>query len=292
MSTQETATIKGKNIFFNFIEVPIEKLSESGHLVKQVKSKEIDGFVVRNVLSAQEVNDVLAALQKPLDELALATPSGKNFPAPFAIMTDSGERLDAYFKSLDTLNEWKTCNPALKLVHDRMDIFFKSVGKDYEVSIPINKIKGQHVSAGCYRQFFKGKGGLYVHCGNLFQQQTEHYYSLLVNDIDMNDQLSFFLKLQNSEEGGELTIYDMLWEDFVAKSSQAENETVIDAKGNTIYLKDVEQFTVQPLAGDVLIFAGGPIWHRVEDIRGDTSRITYGGFLNFSKNEKELFYWA
>jgi hypothetical protein len=67
---------------------------------------------------------------------------------------------------------------------------------------------------------------------------------------------------------------------------------VIDARGNTIYLKDVEQFTVKPLAGDVLIFSGGPIWHRVEDIKGDTSRITYGGFLNFSKDGKELFYWA
>jgi len=30
----------------------------------------------------------------------------------------------------------------------------------------------------------------------------------------------------------------------------------------------------------------------VEDIKGESPRITFGGFLNFSKNNDELYYWS
>ena len=291
-ATGETNTITGKKIFFNFIEVPYEKLSESGDVIRRLKNGELHGFVLKNLFSKQEVADILKALEKPMEEKAMVTPSGKMFPAPFAIITNAGERLDAYYESMNTVHELMDREPALKMVPERLAHFFKSVGQDYTVSVPINKIKGIPVSEGCFRIFYKDRGGLFVHCGNLFQQQSEYYYNLLANDIDMSDQLSFFFNLQNTEVGGELTIYDMLWKDVTGKASPDENDSVIDAKGNTIYLKDVEQFTVKPQPGDILVFSGGPIWHRVENIKGDTPRITYGGFVNFSNDGKEIFYWS
>ena len=291
-TTAETSTITGDRIFFNFIEVPYEKLSESGDLIKKLKTGEIHGFVLKNLFSKQEIAEIIKALEKPLAEKAMVTPSGLMYPAPFAIVTDSGERLDAYYESMKAAHEVENGEPILKMVPQRIEQFFKTVAKDYRVSVPINKVKGLPVSEGCYRVFYKDKGGLFVHCGNLFQQQSEYYYSLLANDIDKTDQLSFFFNLQNTEEGGGLTIYDMLWKDVIGKASPQENDSVIDAKGNTIYLKDVEQFEVKPQPGDIFVFSGGPIWHRVEDIKGDTPRITYGGFVNFSTDGKEIFYWS
>ena len=292
MLTEQASTIIGERIFFNFIEVPFDKLSESGDLIKKLKTGEIHGFVLKNLFSKDEIAAILQAIEKPLEKDAMNTPSGKMFPAPFAIITNSGERLDAYYESIKTIHDLMDEVPAVQLVRDRIEQFFRSVGKDYKVSVPINKVKGIPVSEGCFRVFYKDRGGLFVHCGNLFQQQSEYYYSLLSNDIDMNDQLSFFFNLQNTEVGGELTIYDMLWKDVIGKATPDENDSVIDAKGNTIYLKDVEQFTVKPQPGDILVFAGGPIWHRVENIKGDTPRITYGGFVNFSNDGKEIFYWS
>ena len=292
MLTEQAGTITGERIFFNFIEVQFDKLSESGDLIKKLKTGDIHGFVLKNLFSKQEIADILQAIEKPLEVGAMNTPSGKMFPAPFAIITNSGERLDAYYESIKTIHDLMDQVPAVKLVRDRVEHFFRSVAKDYQVSVPINKVKGIPVSEGCFRVFYKDRGGLFVHCGNLFQQQSEYYYSLLSNDIDMNDQLSFFFNLQNTEIGGELTIYDMLWKNVIGKATPDENDSVIDAKGNTIYLKDVEQFTVKPQPGDILVFAGGPIWHRVENIKGDTPRITYGGFVNFSNDGKEIFYWS
>jgi hypothetical protein len=290
--SDQTSTISGQDIFFNFIEVPFDKLSESGDLIKKIKDNEVQGFVLKNLFSEQEIAGILKAIEVPLEEKAMPTPSGKMFPAPFAIVTNSGERLDAYYEGIDTIHALMDREPMVNLVRDRIASFFRAVGGNYKVSVPINKKKGLPVSEGSFRLFTKDKGGLFVHCGNLFQQQSEFYYSLLENDIDMNDQLSFFFCLQNTEIGGELTIYDMLWRDVKRKAAPEENNSVIDGNGDTIYLKDLPQFIVKPLPGDILVFSGGPIWHRVENIKGDTPRITYGGFVNFSNDGKEIFYWS
>ena len=289
---ESTERVYGPEVFFNFVEIPADKLSESGHLVKQLRNNEIQGFIIKNALSEQEVADILKAVEKPIEEHGMDTPSGKTFPAPFAIITNSDERLNAYFDQMQNIYALMNREPVVKSIHEKIDKLFKAVAQDYKVSIPVNKIKNAPVSPGQFRVFNHEKGGLFVHCGNLFQSQSLHYYSLLANDIDMNDQLSFFWLLQNSEEGGELTIYDMLWKDVKRKKTAEENESVIDDNGNTVMLKDIPSFAVRPLPGDILIFSGGPIWHRVENIKGKTPRITFGGFLNFSKDDTELFYWS
>ena len=291
-SAQSTERIYGDRIFFNFLEIPASKLPESGDLIKRIKSNEIQGFLIKDFFSQQEVADILKAIEKPVAEAGMNTSTGKMFPAPFAIITDSGERLDSFYSQLQYFYDLMEREPAVKNCKEKIDTFFKLVGKDFKASVPINKVKKLPVSAGCFRMFLPNMGGLFVHCGNLFQRQSEYYYSLLENDIDMNDQLSFFWLLQNSEIGGELTIYDMLWKDVKRKASSEENDSVIDDNDKTIYLKDVPSFTVKPMPGDILVFSGGPIWHRVENIKGTTTRVTYGGFVNFSKDGKEIFYWS
>lgn len=289
---QSTERVYGPDIFFNFIEIPADKLSESGDLIKKLRNNEIQGFIIKNLFTEQEVADIIKAIEKPVDEFAMTTPSGKMFPAPFAVVTDSDERLNAYFEQMQIVYELMNREPVVKNVAEKIERFFKAVGKDYKVSVPINKVKKAPVSPGSFRVFYPNKGGLFVHCGNLFQAQSEYYYSLLSNDIDMNDQLSFFWTLQNSEQGGELTIYDMLWKDVKRKRSADENDSVIDDNDKTVMLKDVPSFSVKPMPGDILVFSGGPIWHRVENIKGNIPRITYGGFVNFSNDDKEIFYWS
>jgi hypothetical protein len=287
-----TSTITGENIFFNFIEIPYATIAERGHLVSQIKTGKLDGFVMKNVFSASEIATIKSILDQLSDDQVLITPSGRLFPAPFAIITDSGERLNTYYDKLEKLYALMEAEPAIKACLDKMKDFFRAIAADYSVSVPSIKLKDAPVSAGTFRMFLPNQGGLHVHCGNLFQAQSEYYYSLIGNDIDKNDQLSYFLVIQQPEQGGELTIYDMLWRDVKVKASPEENDSVIDDSGNTIYLQDVAQFQVKPEPGDILVFAGGPIWHRVEDIKGSLPRITLGGFLNFSKDNKELFYWS
>ncbi len=288
----DSERIYGDEIFFNFIELPFSSIDKVGDLVHQIKSKVIAGFIIKDVFTANEVNGIKNFLETLTEEEFMPTPSGKIFPAPFAVITDIEERLDAYYSKLDLFIKYKNNKEEIKVLTDKLDLFFKNVSKNYSVSIPINKIKDKEVAPGTFRIFYPNMGGLHVHCGNLFQAQSMFYYSLIKNDIDMNDQLSYFVVLQQPNEGGELTIYDMMWEQVKRKESPENNEFVIDDQNNPIYVKDLKSFAVKPKAGDILVFSGGPIWHRVEDIKGSVPRITFGGFLNFSKDNKELYYWS
>ena len=291
-SMSDSERIYGDEIFFNFIELPFSSIDKVGDLVHQIKSKVIAGFIIKDVFTANEVNGIKNFLETLTEEEFMPTPSGKIFPAPFAVITDIEERLDAYYSKLDLFIKYKNNKEEIKVLTDKLDLFFKNVSKNYSVSIPINKIKDKEVAPGTFRIFYPNMGGLHVHCGNLFQAQSMFYYSLIKNDIDMNDQLSYFVVLQQPNEGGELTIYDMMWEQVKRKESPENNEFVIDDQNNPIYVKDLKSFAVKPKAGDILVFSGGPIWHRVEDIKGSVPRITFGGFLNFSKDNKELYYWS
>ncbi|MDZ4846233.1 MAG: 2OG-Fe(II) oxygenase [Chitinophagales bacterium] len=288
----ETPRIFGSDVFFKFIEVPFANIEQAGSLVHQIKSKEIAGFIMKSVFKPDQISQIKDFLGKLSESEFMPTPSGKIFPAPFAIITDTEQMLDTYYSKLSILDDYKRSNPALKTLTDTLDLFFKSVANNYQVSIPINKIKNTEVAPGTFRLFYPNRGGLHVHCGNLFQAQSMFYYSLIKNDIDMDDQLSYFVVLQQSETGGELTLYDMLWERAKRKESPENNEFIIDDSGSPIYIKDMKSFAVKPVPGDILVFSGGPIWHRVEDITGTIPRITFGGFLNFSKDNKELFYWS
>jgi len=288
-----TNRIYGKEIFFNFIEVPFEKIDSNGDLVSRIKRNDIAGFIMKNVFSGEEVEGLKTFLNSCLQEDEfMPTPSGKIFPAPFAVISDVGQQLNFYYDKLSLFDQYKDSNSFVKKLASKLDNFFKAVAKDYRVSVPINRIKDKEVSPGTFRLFYPNKGGLHVHCGNLFQAQSLFYYSLIKNDIDMNDQLSYFVVLQQSEQGGELTIYDMLWDKVKRKESPENNEFVIDDEGNHIYVENIKSFAIKPQPGDILVFSGGPIWHRVEDIKGDNPRITFGGFLNFSNNNEELFYWS
>lgn len=288
----ENQCIYGDEIFFNFIEVPFSEIGSSGHLVRQIKNRELDGFIMKGVFSPEEVQQMKNFLDTMPSEEFMPTPSGKIFPAPFATITDTGERLEGYYHKLGQFDQYKAQRPAVQNLSDKLGQFFEAVARDYRVSIPINKIKEQAVAQGTFRLFYPNMGGLHVHCGNLFQAQSLFYYSLIQNDIDMDDQLSYFVVLQQSEKGGELTIYDMLWENVKRKETPENNEFVIDDEGRSIYMTDVKSFAIKPQPGDILVFSGGPIWHRVEDIKGSSPRITFGGFLNFSKNNEELYYWS
>jgi hypothetical protein len=289
---ESTDRIYGKEIFFNFKEFEYAEASAHRDLIHQIKTNQLDGFIMKNVFSEDEINHLKSFLETLGADDLMPTPSGKIFPSPFATITDTQERLDAYYSKLERFNRYKGENKYVGLLAERLNNFFIEVGGNYQVKVPYNKIKDKPVAPGTFRLFYPNMGGLHVHCGNLFQAQSMFFYSLIKDDIDMDGQLSYFIVLQQSEQGGELTIYDMLWDKVKRKESPENNEFVIDDEGKSIYVNTLESFAVRPKMGDILVFSGGPIWHRVEDIKGASPRITFGGFLNFSKDSKELYYWS
>lgn len=292
MSIIENKRIYGEEIFFNFVEVDgLSGVNNSDFIIK-IKEHEIDGFVAKNIFSEEEIEQIKHSLvQIPLDEL-ISTSSGKIFPAPFASIMDTGEYLERYFSKRDLLEKYNRAYPPLQNLSDKLELFFQKISGGLSVTVPKNKNLNKKVTPGTYRFFYPNMGGLHVHCGNYFQSEFDLYFSQMEDNVDLRDQLSYFIVLQKPEEGGELTIYDLRWENVKRKEQPLDNDFVIDDDGRRIPLSEVRTFKVNPVPGDILVFLGGTLWHRVEDIKGDIPRITFGGFINFSKNDKELYYWS
>ena len=285
-----TARIFGKEIFFNFIEFDYADVSNNTHRVEEIKKGDLHGFVAKGVFSKDEIEQLKVAIAEVPDEEKMNVPTGKFFPRPFATVTDSEEKLDAYINKGNDLLALQE-KPIIKTLLSRLDEFFNNVSKPMSVKVPAIRNRDAKTVPGTFRYYLPDRGGLFVHCGYLFQNQSPYYYQV-IEPMAMEGQLSFFMVLQNSEVGGELTIYDMLWKDVKRKDSPDENEYVIDDAGNKLYLKDVPSFFVKPEPGDILVFSGGPIWHRVENISGAIPRMTFGGFINFSNNGDAIYYWS
>ena len=287
--SQTSERIYGDDIFFDFREIEYKDITD--HLINDVKTRKIDGFVTKNVYSKEEVSQILSLMKNADPQYRLEGSTSTMYPAPFAIITDKDEKLREYFTKLNYFNSYLEKNN-MGWFTERLNRFFNKCGSDFEVSNPINMVANQRVAPGNIRMFHTGKGGSPVHCGNFFRWRHGFFYSLLEPGIDSSQQLSYFVLLQNSEQGGELTIYDMVWDNVKRKVDVENNDSVINDAGERIYLTDCRQFTVKPQPGDILVFDGGRIWHRVEDIYGQTKRITFGGFINFSTDSKKFYYWC
>lgn len=278
--------------FTRFKLIEADQSADHPNLIGEILSGAIDGFVARGLFKQQEVEAVLQSLSQLNDDDWMKTPFGMNFPDPFATINDKGLSLDKYYRKLGLLHQRMSTDAAIGSTFQRLQQFISNVGQEFNVSVPMNGVKHAEVVPGTFRFMLPNLGGLFIHCGNLFQTQSQFFYSMLEGHVDMDNQLSYFIVLQNPEQGGELTLYDMLWKDVQEKDHPENNAYVIGRDGGRIYVDDLRKVQVRPEVGDILIFHGGPIWHRVEDIVGDRPRVTLGGFLNFSHDRKSLFYWS
>jgi len=46
------------------------------------------------------------------------------------------------------------------------------------------------------------------------------------------------------------------------------------------------------MPGDMILFQGGQLWHRVATVEGAKDRITFGDFLGFFKDKNKIAYWS
>lgn len=282
--------IKGDSSFLNFIITTFDELQENGNILSNLTQNHLDGFIIKNILSEQEVESVLEQLSGVANENKFTVPTGEIFPKPFASITDDQEQLSDYIYKANILNQQTESTPFQNLLN-KLDSTLKLVSNPLNVQVPFTKTTQSKCAPGNFRIFKVAQGGLYVHCGYLFQEKAPFYYTV-VEPMKLDGQMSYFILLQNAESGGELTLYDVFWENVKKKLDDSDNRYLVDDNGNQIDLDKVKKCHMRPGVGDLLVFRGGPIWHRVEEIIGNKPRITFGGFINISEDEKGLRYWG
>lgn len=282
----------------DFREISVAEIATYPNGLDDLLNRRIDGFLIRNVLSQEEVATLLQNFARISQDRLSSMPEGGIFPPVFAQV--------AQWKNTTRETYEKYFADCLQYKHDfekdfgvnfeaKMNAIFTAMSGDREVMVPAGYDGNGSYAFATIRSLNNKAGNISIHCGNYFQTAFSKFYEHLTETTNVIDQLSYFVMLQTAETGGELTLYDIDWQDAQFKEDPKENNEIIGVNGNKIDVRDSagrKKLYVNPQAGDMILFAGGQIWHRVERVRGNRSRITIGGFMGYSHDKKNICYWS
>lgn len=282
---------------YKMIEIDASELSSYPNGLDDIMKRYIDGFLVRNALSLDSVEKLIQFYEN-LDESERHEVNGGmiQHPAPFSWMEqssgDSKEALIRFHKEAEA----------------RWDKFPQSSGVDFvgEMRSVVEKISGNRsieVPTGAggqgiynpatYKYLVPGQGEFKAHCGNYFHNEFPFVYEHMKEISLIKDQMSYFVMLAPSEIGGELTLYDIEWSE--AEIRETGDTVLVKHDGTKVDLlneKKLARKKLSPNPGDMIVFAGGQIWHKVEVPEGKKPRRTIGGFLTFAKDDESIYIWT
>lgn len=279
----------------NFIHVNLE-LEEALLNGQKLLDEEVTGLIIDNFLSHEECQNIVKTfMQISIEEKTIVNNGFQTLPLSFAQFTqlkEAGKMNDEDYTTIST----KFRNSIVPLfgvnIEQKLKDCFKAIFPNKIFNLLYNPTLEKHLVPFNFRELKPGNGELVVHCENLFFKEFPSFFEWLSKHGVKNNQFSFFITLQNTEEGGELKCYDFLWENV---KERVDFELLKDESGKLINVNDpnVGSSLIKPSVGTLLLFNGGNIWHKVEKVIGNSSRVTVGGFVSSSKlNSNEMFIWA
>jgi len=254
-----------------------------GDLVSAMRRMEFTGLVVKNFLSATDLKEV----RENLGQLVQIENVKEHLTFPESFSRDV--KLDDYLGSSAAHGSSveKLFEPNLL---KKMEELIQKISGGKKVQVP-DSGKGKYLR-GTFRIIHPLKCHIDIHCGNQFFSQFPDVYKNLTATVDVENQLSFFILLQKPDDGGELVVYDALWNDY--EQGFVDRQTLLSRKGFEVAVNDPSLLREQVKMGegDLLVFQGGQFWHKVSEVLGSKHRITFGGFIGFSKNDEAVYYWS
>lgn len=286
---------------FDWKYLEMDDLDLFPNAVDEIYNQQYVGIIIKNVLSLEEIDKIKNGINNiPVDK-RIPTGVGFSYPRHFAqlVRPSKGNEindatLQEYFKECEILSDDLKSKFAVDL-HFKLNQIFSKISGGKEVAVAKGNEGDGRFAFGALRVNYSNQGFISVHCGNYFQQEFPQFYTHLEKQVKVKDQLSYFFTIENAEIGGELTLFDALWEDGQSKKNAGDDSGFFLKNGefsDTSANSKLKRQKIKPNAGDLLIFSGGPIWHKVEKVEGNKDRITFGGFLAFNHSKDKLIYWT
>lgn len=301
---KETTTVSNiDDQLYNWKYIDVNELDQYPDAIHDIYDKQFDGMIIRNVFSHEEI----ALMRQRIEGMdqSKMTPTnggaGHAHPRVFAQVarpagdeTVSREHLKAYFDGCASLPEELTDLLGVDFT-ERLESIFVKISGGRNIAVPSGFDGEGKYANTTIRMNHPGKGFINVHSGNYFQQEFPEFYEHLNTEVNVKDQLSYFITVNPAQAGGELTLFDLLWEPGQTKENANKDYEVFLTDGTRLDTgpnSPLKRMMVKPGPGDLLIFSGGPIWHKVELVEGDEERITIGGFLSFTSDMTTIKYWS
>ncbi|MFM7005920.1 MAG: hypothetical protein ACKOWX_01570 [Flavobacteriales bacterium] len=263
---------------------------------ERLLKEEVTGLLIEHFFSEAECQNMVQTLKQiSTEEKTVVNDGFLTLPLSFAQFTqlkDAGQMNTEQYVGIATAFR-QSIVPLFGVdIEQKLKDCLKQLFPNKTFHLLWNEDFQNHLVPFNFRELKPGNGELIAHCENLFFKEFPSFFDWLSQHGVRNNQFSFFITLQNTEEGGELNCFDFLWENV---KERLEFELLKDESGKLIPIhgSGVNSSLIKPKVGSLLLFNGGNIWHRVEKVIGQNSRITLGGFVSSSKlNDTEMFMWA
>ena len=300
LAPRTTERIHGK-MMYDYRIIDASDIDGYENAVMDLTKRKYDGILVRNAIPAEICDLIIANGRKAPEAEKAQMPVGWSFPPIFAALVGQafkqGEEVgrkimaDYFMRCADYRTHSKDYFGVDTT--EIVESWLAKFGGGCEIDVPYApEHKGLYAGSTLRAYKGNGEGNISIHCGNYFQTCWQKFYEQLETHVDVMDQLSFFFMLQQPEHGGELSLYDLIWENGQTKKTNHENKEVILADGSIRNIENDQVQYIDPQKGDMILFAAGQIWHRVEAVLGSLERITLGGFLAYSYDKKKIYYWS
>lgn len=264
----------------------------NSRLLEDLFQRKLHGHIQRGFLSKKECEDLVINFYK---EVGTSKDPKSTLIYPPNFYQIRNENVDAkhYQRAKDYIEQFPSTYGVD--VHEKFFSFLQSIHPNVKVEIPPGKENGYYQPT-TFRSLPPDETVMFAHCENQLRELFDAHCAYLSEMTDIYDSLSFFVMLQEPEQGGRLVLYNVDW-DRAKKGGASRTNSVelvtgerinLDAKGSSI-----ENVKIDMKAGDLILFPGGQVWHSVEPVSGSTNRVTFGGFLSKGKKDADtLFVWS
>lgn len=261
-----------------WITVAADSINQYADGINQIYQEELEGIIIRQVFSLEEMLDV----QQQLETHKLATHEVRYGQTLGQIIVNIGKDNSEYLQNSQRFREELTTIFQIDF-EAKLENTFSQMSGDRNIELP--KENGQAYSPATIRFVQPKKGGIPPHTGNEFLDNSAYDYLKSIGKV-VNG-LSYFIVISKPEKGGELVLFDIPQEHLSKQETDSKNIRLAKQQ-----LDSCPQRKIVPETGDMIIFKGGNIMHKIAEVYGNKTRITIGGFLALSQDDKKIYYWS
>ena len=240
--------------------------------IKNIINGQNSSIIIRNFYEKEKCKKII----KRISEMNIENDSKKfNHIGPF--LMNYTTRKEEYFQNAKKANSiFNKIFLNIENPVNKIKLIISKSFPNYKIAETRENI--QDYAECTIRRHVKGKS-IPLHKDNV------NYEGIEYNVSKINNQFSCILHLQETEKGGNLSIYKKQWEKKLEKFRE------IEFGYNDNLKKNIETNVIKSKVGDLVIINPN-YFHEVSKIQGNTDRVTLGMFFGIQNKDKKIFSWA
>ena len=257
------------------------ELSNDQDILSKIHQEELQGIIIREIFSKAEMQQLRQQIE--LEETGFfPTRYGKTYG--LSLSEIEGDKSN-YLQTADKFR--KMLSQALSNDYEKTIInVFSQISGDRNILSPEENNKPY--TPATVRFVPPNQPGIIAHIDSEFTYSPN--YSYLHQIADIPNCFSYFIVVKKPDRGGELILHELCFDSEELKMMETgRNQFIVSAKEN---LDNYSNKHYQLEEGDIVIFKSSVILHEIGYISGDTTRMTIGGFLALSLDNKQVYYWS